>query len=373
MRPKIALVLPNLGVGGAERMMMNLALALSRMDVEVQLVLCSASGPLMEEVPENIKIFDLGKKRVLSSVPSLARYIRTERPLSALSTLTNLNIALMMASTVSGIRLRTVLREASPFTESTKDSASSWEKFFTAYAGIFYRRASAIVAVSSGVRDDLYRRIGSREISVIYNPVVTEDLYRKSRAECGHPWIEDKSCPVILAVGRIDPAKDYCCLIRAFALLNKKRDARLIILGRFYDQPEEMGRIRELIAEFDLGERVSMEGFQKNPFSFMARADILVSSSKWEGLPGVVIQALALGLVPVCTNCPGGTSEILNKPEYGVLVPPQDPEALCSGMEKALSKKWDRGKLVLRARDFSDTRAAKEYLKILVPENEETI
>jgi len=122
-------------------------------------------------------------------------------------------------------------------------------------------------------------------------------------------------------------------LIRAFDILRKKIPARLIILG----DGVERKMLEELILSLGLRDAVDLPGFMLNPFAFMKKASVFVLSSKWEGLPNVLIQALACDCPVVSTDCPSGPSEILNTGQYGQLVPVEDVEAMAKAIEATLS------------------------------------
>ena len=219
--------------------------------------------------------------------------------------------------------------------------------------------ASHFVAVSRGVADDLAMTVdvpGDR-ITTIYNPVVTPNLHIKAAETPDHPWLRNDSAPIILAAGRFEKQKDYPTLIRAFARVSVRRPCRLIILGEGSKRTE----IEGLVQEFNLTDRVSLPGWAENPFAFMARASLFVLSSRWEGLPTVLVEALACGCPCVSTDCPSGPAEILQDGEFGVLVPVGDSEALAEAMERVLDAPPDRRLLQQRAAYFSADRAVAAY------------
>lgn len=200
----------------------------------------------------------------------------------------------------------------------------SWEK-----------KSRAVVAVSEGVADDLKSNFGFSQISVIHNPIDIDYLQERSKAEIDHPWLSAKNGPVIIAVGRLTAQKDYPNLIRAFSLLRETLNAKLIILG----EGDLRAELETLVAELGCGEYVSMPGFVDNPFAYVAKADLFCLSSAWEGFGNVIVEAMAVGTPVVSTDCPSGPSEILNRGEYGLLVPINNhaalAEALISGLKNS--------------------------------------
>jgi glycosyltransferase involved in cell wall biosynthesis len=199
----------------------------------------------------------------------------------------------------------------------------------------FYPWADAIVAVSKGVADDLAgaARLPRDRIKVIYNPVVTEVLFRKAEEPLEHPWFLPGCPPVILGVGRLTAAKDFPTLTRAFARVRESQSARLLILG----EGKERDSLEKLVRELGLERDVSMPGFVDNPYAYMRRSSLFVLSSAWEGLPTVLIEAMACGCQVISTNCPSGPEEILDGGKYGELVRVGDAEAMSSAMLRALS------------------------------------
>jgi glycosyltransferase involved in cell wall biosynthesis len=200
--------------------------------------------------------------------------------------------------------------------------------------GRFYPWADGIVAVSQGAADDLARtaRLPKDRIQVVHNPIVTPELREMAAARLDHPWFEAGAPPVLLAVGRLAPQKDFGTLIRAFERVRRSRPARLMILG---DGPER-DALEALAAEVGLESAVDLPGRIVNPFPYMVRADAFVLSSRWEGLPSVLIEALFCGVPVVATDCPSGPREILAGGKHGLLVPVGDVEALARGIESAL-------------------------------------
>jgi glycosyltransferase involved in cell wall biosynthesis len=230
----------------------------------------------------------------------------------------------------------------------------------------FYPWADGIVAVSNGVADDYVHTTGiqSNRISIIYNPVITPALYKKAHEPFEHPWLTPKEPPVILSVGRLTEQKDYSTLIRAFAKVREKRPARLLILGEGELRKDLESLMRKLHLENDM----ALPGFVKNPYQYMAKASVFALSSKWEGLPTVLIEALAIGIPVVSTNCKSGPDEILRNGRLGKLVPVGEVMALADAISESLSK----SKPNIRCEtleQFERSWAIEEYLKILKGES----
>jgi len=137
----------------------------------------------------------------------------------------------------------------------------------------------------------------------------------------------------VLGIGGLRQQKDFGTLIRAFAQLCRSREARLIILG----QGRQAARLQRLARRLNVADKVDLPGFAANPYAYLAAASLFVLSSRWEGLPNVLIEALALGTPVVSTDCPGGASEILEGGRHGILVPTQDWRAMGDAMASTLT------------------------------------
>ena len=367
MMDKLALFLPSLHGGGAERVKVNLAQGFAERGLKVDLVLAKAEGPYLSRVSSKVRVVDLRAKRVLYSLPALVQYLRRERPAALLSALNHANVVAIWAKKLACVKTRLVATEHTVLSQSTENTSSLRGRLMPLLIRLFYPWADAVVAVSRGVAEDLSSMTGLplNKIKVIYNPVITPELFAKAEEPVDHPWFRPGEPPVILGVGRLTAAKDFPTLIRAFALVHKERPARLMILGEGEDRPELEALVRELGLEQD----VALPGFVENPYKYMKRAAVFVLSSRWEGLPTVLIEALALGTPVVSTDCPSGPREILKGGECGLLVPPGDPKKLAEGILRILTDKAlacelaEKGRR--RATDFTVDKAVEQYLTLI--------
>jgi len=278
---KIALFLPSLHGGGAERVMVNLARGFSERGINVDLVLAKAEGPYLSQVPPAVKVVNLRASRVLFSLSGLVRYLRQEQPKAVLSAMDHANIIAIWAQKLSGMPCRVVVSVHSTLSRATAHSPNLRGRLMPNFIRIFYPWADTVIAVSNGVAEDLAKITGlpRKQIKVIYNPIITPDLLEKAKEPVNYPWFLDDKPPVILSVGRLTAAKDYPTLIRAFALVRKERPARLMILG----EGEERTKLEALVKELGLQDDVCLPGFVDNPYAYMPRATVFVLSSVWEG------------------------------------------------------------------------------------------
>jgi glycosyltransferase involved in cell wall biosynthesis len=362
--PYVALFLPTLHGGGAERQLVNLAARFQDLGLRVDLVAAKAEGAYRSHVQAGVRLVDLKARRTLSAIQGLARYLRRENPEALLSVLGHANLAALWAKRLAGVSTRVVVCEPGMVSHAVRSAPNRREWLIPVFERLFFPWADEIVAVSRSAADDLSRavRLPRRRIRVIYNPVVSSELIEQAKAPLDHAWFRPGSPPVVLGVGRLTPAKDFATLIRAFAIVHQERAARLLILG----EGELRAGLEALVAELDLCEEVSLPGFANNPYAVMARAGVFVLSSAWEGFGTALVEAMACGLPVVSTDC-GGPSEILEGGRMGRLVPVGDPEALAGAILATLTEPSDVGLLRARAQDFSLERIADQYLELLCP------
>ncbi len=362
----IAIFIPSLGGGGAERAMVVLANGFARRGYQVDLVLADARGVFRKEVLEAVRIVDLDSRRMMTSVFKLAGYLRQNRPDALLSAMTHVNLTAIWARRIATIGTRLVISERSTFSQALKGLGSRplMARLMPVLVRMNYSAADAVVSVSKGVQDDLLRYVSlpSSRTHVVYNPVVDSGLLDRSTEHIAHPWFSPGAPPVVLAAGRLTEAKNFPLLLNAFARVRANRDCRLIILGEGPLRQSLESRVSELA----LGSDVQLPGFADNPLPYMRRAGVFVLSSSWEGLPGVLIQAMACGCRVVSTDCPSGPREILEGGRWGRLVPVGDEVALAKAIEHSLDDESSpdvRG----RAGFFSESRSVSSYLEILLP------
>lgn len=333
-KERLAIFLPGLYDGGAERTLLNLAEGIAAKGFPVDLVLSKAEGPYMSEIPNSVRLVDLKARRVMLCLPALIRYLRSERPSAMLATL-YANIVAVWARQITGIPARIILNEQNTLTSVSNGEHDVRWKVYPALAKWFYPRADCVTAVSKGVADDLMEaaNLSPDQVQVIYNPIVTSDLLKKAKVPLEHPWFRNGEPPVILGVGRLTAQKAFAVLIEAFAQVRKSQQVRLLILG----EGEERPMLEALIKHLGLEDDVQLPGFVSNPYSYMARARLFILSSRWEGLPTVLVEAMSLGTPVIATDCPSGPREILQGGKYGQLVPMDDQVALAMAMQNVLS------------------------------------
>jgi glycosyltransferase involved in cell wall biosynthesis len=360
-RELIAFFLPNLYGGGAEQVVIKLLEKMSQLNLPLDLVLASKNGPYLDRVPKQVRIVNLAKGGVLKSVLPLSHYLKENRPHALLSHMSHANIAAMLAIKIARVKTQIVLVEHNTLSVSRSKLVRS--KFLPNLMKWLYPHADNIVGVSEGVAQDLAFQLGLKRdnINVIYNPVVNDELIAKAKTPLDHPWFQEVTSPIFLAVGRLTEQKDFLTLLEAFSLVRKQQVARLIILGEGDSRVE----LEAAIAKLELAEDVLLPGFVANPYPYMSKASAFILSSRWEGLGIVLIEAMACGCPVIATDCPSGPREILEEGKYGSLVPVGDIAALSASMLQVIEVPINRDLLKQRALYFSVDRAVFEYLALL--------
>ena len=358
---KVALYIPSMNGGGAERVMLALANGLAEKDILVDLVLNKVDGAYLKDASAKVNIVSLDSSRALRSILPLAKYLRKEKPDAILSAMNYVNIVTVMAHLASGSNTKVIVSEHNNLTESKKELSFIKGRILTSLMSWAYRKANGIVAVSNGVADALTNelKIDRNKITTIYNPIFSEDLIKRSQELILHPWINKTAPPLILGVGRLDPPKDFKTLIHAFKQVFEKQDCNLIILGEGELRPE----LEKLIKSLNLDDNVQLPGFVDNPYAWMSHADLFVLSSIREGFGNVIVEAMTCDTQVVSTDCPSGPSEILEDGLWGELVSPSDSDLLAQAIINSLDNpvKID---VRTRAEFFSVDNAVNKYLDI---------
>jgi glycosyltransferase involved in cell wall biosynthesis len=363
--------------GGAQKRTLTLIKEFVGRGHQVDLVVVKPSGALHAEIPAGVRCVPL-KSRWVECLPgkglrklklfccrrALADYLRQHRPDVLLSAASHASLTALAARRLSGTGTPLVLRESSHLTASHAGALNLFNRIRYLTSCRWYAEADALIAVSGDIAEDIAQNTGlaTQRIKTIYNPTFTEYLIDRSEAPLDHPWFEEGGPPVILGVGRLTARKDFPTLIKAFAEVRNRRPARLVILGE--------GSLRKdlttLAQSLGIAADVDMPGYVSNPLAWMSRASVFVLSSSCEGLPGVLIEAMAAGCRVVSTDCPSGPAEILENGKYGRLVPVGDHGALAQAILATLDSPHDPQRLRTRAADFSVNKAVDDYLELLL-------
>ena len=343
--------------------MVTLAEGFAARGVAVDMLVAQREGPFLPAPSDRIRVFDLRAGRVAASVAPLARYLRRQLPSAMLSALPHANVTAILARGLSASRsTRLVISEHATASLVAANAVRHRARFLPYFMRQLYPRASAVVAVSDGVAEDLAHFLGldRARITRIYNPIFLPASVARAEGVTPHPWFEPGQPPVLIGAGRLTAQKDFETLMRAFALVRSVRSARLLILG----QGEQRPQLLALADRLGVGADVALPGFVADLYTYLERASVFVLSSRWEGFGNVLVEAMACGIPVVSTDCPSGPREILEGGRHGLLVPVADPPALARAIECQLDRPM-RDSVAGRARDFSVEIALDAYEKVL--------
>lgn len=332
-RDRVGFFLPTLDGGGAERALVTLAARLHAAGDGAVLVVGNTSGALRDQLPAGLPVVDLDRPRIRSALPALVRALRRLRPDCLISTLDHANTLSIVATRLARTRTTPIVRVANTLSQAVV-GGSLRERAVLHGIRFAYPFAGAVVAPAQHVADDLvtFAGIPRRLLHVIGNPVVDDDLRARASAPLDHPWFRPGAPPVVLGVGRLVDQKGFDLLIDAFAHVRARCAARLVILGEGPERRALTARAEAL----GIAEDVALPGFDPDPLRFMSRAGVVASTSRYEGLPAVLIQALACDARVVATDCPGGSAEVLGHGAHGTLVTAPDAATFGDALLTAL-------------------------------------
>ncbi|MBA2541087.1 MAG: glycosyltransferase [Deltaproteobacteria bacterium] len=337
---------PQLGDGGADRVTITLLRHLDRSRFEPVIALVKRTGELLGEVPDDVEVVDLGASRLALAAPALARTISRLAPDVVICTAGGANVIAVAAHRLARSRARLVLSERNAVKRDVGAIRTVVERGIKRVA---YRMADEITAVSDGVAEDLISdlRLPRERVRVVYNPVIHPGQRELAAAAVEHPWFTSGTPPLI-AVGRLVEQKDYPTMFDAFRrILEGAPSSRLAIFGK----GPLRAALEQRVGALGLADRIQFFGFDPNPFRYMARASVMLQSSRAEGLPGTIIQSMGCGTPVVSTDCDHGPREVIDDGANGYLVPVGDANRLA---DRALELLADPG---LRAR-FSAAAAS---------------
>ena len=399
----VGFLLTGLHGGGAERVMLSLAAALIARGHRADLVIPRFAGDYRAAVPGGMRVYRaripgtdrkllravqragvqveattvnpvgvarswlvLGRKgldlpvrrrhRVHAYATMIATYVCEARPQVLVSALPGADAAAVCAAELTG--------RAVPVVVTVRNNvAANYAPEWLAASRTLYPLADAVVAVSRGVAESVRRSLGvdAGRVRTIHNGVPADSVRRLAQEDVAHPWFADSEPPVVLSVGREAPQKDHPTLVEAFGLARREADARLVILGKL--SAPYRARLKSLARGLGVEGDLGFVDFDENPYRYMGRAGLLALSSRWEGLPGVILEALACGTPVVSTDAPYGPREILGG--WGDLPPVGDAPALGRALAGTLrGERPTEEALRARAADFSVERAADAYVAL---------
>ncbi|MCD4691873.1 MAG: glycosyltransferase [Calditrichales bacterium] len=347
--------------GGLEKSILRLAVELNKQSVELDFVVTNSIDSAYR-VPDELNFKDLNASRMRYSLFPLLRYLKKTKPRVLFSAGTALNIIAILAKIITGYPKRLVIGERNHLSSKVRHSSQFRDKFLPYFVRFLYPFADLVLAVSKSVADDVIAvgDLNKSKVLVVHNLFNIDHIITQASLPTGIDWIDEPEVPVLISVGRMVQQKAHDTLLKAFSVVKRQKKCRLIILG---DGGKRVA-LQKLAEELQITNDVYMPGFVQNPYAYLSKAKLFVHSSNWEGLPAVLIEALACGIPVVSTNSPGGASEILENGIYGTLVPPQNPIALAEAILVQLDKTTEPERLIERARFFSSDCVLQKYMDV---------
>jgi glycosyltransferase involved in cell wall biosynthesis len=360
-RKKVIFVVQNMSAGGAERI---ISLLLGNLDRSFEPVLVMFKEPISFAIPQGIRIICLHKKGILA-IPrliwKLKRIYEIERPDTVLSVVEWVDLVALVAKKISRVKPRLIVNVVNHTSINLRRSLDTRMQKLVLHS--LYKDADIAICMSRGIADDLVKNFCFRpdQIRIIPGLVDIDGIKRQAEVDVDHPCFQAGHLPIVVAVGRLHRQKGYPCLLRAFVRVTDKLPCHLIILG----SGKEHDSLASLVRQLGIDNHVHFLGFQQNPFKYLARSDLFVLSSLWEGFALVITEAMACGIPVVSTRCPSGPDEIITDGIDGILVPVADESALAGAMLSVLENPDLRTKLAWagrkRAEDFRASEIVKKY------------
>jgi glycosyltransferase involved in cell wall biosynthesis len=356
---RIGIVIYSLAGAGAERVSVNLAHEFVAAGHAVDFVLAHGEGELIAEVPTAAEMQVAQTVGARGWRAAIRDYVQEQSP--------DVLLAMMEGAGVLSIQ---AAKGAVPvyvvshihFSRHCRHAPRWKERWLMPLAARWYLpRAAGVIGVSHGVSEDIRQAAGlkTERVRTIYNPILTDAFYKKAAEPVDHPWfVPNRDWLTVVTVGRLTVQKDHDTLLRAIAHVNNQRPVRLMVLG----QGERLDDLQRLARELGIADCVEFAGFDPNPYRYIAAADVFALSSRWEGLPTVLIEALGCRTSIVSTDCPSGPREVLDDGRFGELVPVGDSEVLAEGITRAYEREPTPTKLSHHLKQFESASVARQYL-----------
>ncbi len=355
-QPRLGIFAPFKAWGGIERKIVTLCREFLAAGVRPRLILTRGSEvPYPDNLPTEVEIVDLHSRRKIDAIVRLRQHL-LEQPVSALLTAKDHAAKAAIIARMSGVDVPVYIKVTNTLSQTLRRPGKRWT------ARWLYAQADGIIANSSGVADDLRSTLGLSPglLHVIHNPTVTSDFPQRASQPVHHPWFNE-DVPVVVAAGRLTPQKDFSTLLNAFQRARRDRRMRLVFLG----DGAGLSGLKHRADQLGVSNDVDFPGSVDDPLPYMAKASGFVLSSRYEGLPNVLIEAMAVGTPVVATDCPSGPREILENGAHCPLVPVGDVEALATGITRILDDPVPAAQLMAACDRFHSGRIAQQYVQTL--------
>jgi glycosyltransferase involved in cell wall biosynthesis len=361
MTKKITFFIARHSRSGVPLAQIRLAKALHRRGYIVEFVIGYVPDSVSLPDIEGIRVINLNTPRTYKLLLPIISYIRTNQPDAIFTAEDHLNAIVTLAAifTRSKAKLSASSRVTPYDTYSDKLFSKRW--VLKQLSVLLRKRVDALVCVSKDMVKQYEAIFGPSKYQCIYNVICDVDTPKRMSEPVSDPWINDRSIPIVITAGRLAPEKGFSDLILAMKKLSQRTAARLVILGEGPLRTD----LEALINSEGLADTVRLLGFQENPLKYFRQSRVFVLSSYVEGLPNVLVEAMACGCTPVATDCPTGPREVLKGGEFGHLIPMRDPEAMAAAIQKALEQPMSAERLKEAIEPFTEERVIEKHRSVL--------
>jgi glycosyltransferase involved in cell wall biosynthesis len=364
---KITIILHDLRGGGAEKMMVRLANQLCDDGDKVDMILITGGGSNKSYVSEKVNLIELNCRRTLDAFVPLRKALKQSNPDGILAVLTHINVISAFVCLSLGWLKKLSVSERNAFSLDKNVNSNKVMKAAYAIAPFVYRLLpNPVIAVSQGVADDLINTtvVRAKDVVTAPNPVITKETQLAAQQSPTHPWLLEKSSKVIVAVGRLAYQKGFDMLIDAFYQVQKQIDCKLVIFG----EGELRTNLEKQIESLELQGSVSLPGYSENVIAEVKAADLFVLSSRFEGSPNAIVEAMSVGTQVVAFDCPHGAREILQDGKVAPLVEYLDVDGLAKAIVASLDQLGSETstRLTEGVKQFSSANAASKYKTLLL-------
>lgn len=361
-RLKICVIIPRFTISGVPLAQLRFARSLAAAGHDVDLLIGWADPRLTVPANEAVRLRVLGIGKVRNMLVPLVRYLRRERPDVVFSAEDHLTAILLIAAIVARSKAKiSGSSRVTPFdTFSNRPLTKRW--VLKQLMKSLFWRADALTCVSKDMVGQYRQLFRDPPHVAVYNIVDDPASRGRIAAPVSEPWLADKPLPVIISAGMLQPWKGFDILIDAVAELKRRgREVRLLILGEGPLRPE----LERQVERLGLADRIKLPGHADNPLAHFARADVFALSSRVEGMPNVLVEAMMCGCTPVAADCPTGPRELLDGGRYGYLVPVDDPAAMADGIEQALDRPIPAERLSEAVAPFEEKTVLGHHFRLL--------
>ncbi|WPP53326.1 glycosyltransferase [Catalinimonas niigatensis] len=363
-RVKVLFIIPNLDRGGSEKVFYHILKYIDKQKFDITAAVVTRPGIYYDLLPENIHKELLGAKKVKYSFLPIIRLIRTYQPdIIFTFNVNHLNLIIIPLLKLLFYRGKLITRESNIM--SVVNAKKGKLKPFVDFAyRLLYKRVDTVICQSKYMKQDLLEKYNIRhsQITLINNPFIFEDIINSSNAD---KLRLSPSTYNLLAVGRLTYQKGFDLLIKALTYV--KVDFHLTIIGgETFEHPEYKEHLYALVDQLRLSDKVTFQGFEKNPYPFMKQANVLVLPSRHEGFPNVALEAMALGKSVIAFASPGGQNDLIVNGKNGWLVEFGNLEELAQVISRQAHTTLDEQTIInIVKNDYDISSVIRKYEKLL--------